>query len=131
LQQPVSRVLVTGLLALALPGAILALWGVKIVPAFFAGLGLVAAGFYPALLSRLQPLAVSLFALSIGVALTQWATRLAPLAEASRAERMHILLWSLGGLVLVMLVIDYGARLANWRKPNNGPDTPAAKGASS
>ena len=128
-----ARLCLTGFAALALPGALLALWGVKIAPAFFAGMGMAVAGLYASLSARIQQLAGALLAAAVGVALTQWSGRLAPLAEASRAARLQVLFWALGALVLVVLVVDYGSRLAR-RGAAAGDaagDSTASKGAAS
>ncbi len=101
-----ARLVGAGVLALLILGATLALWGIKVVPACFAGLalGLVLA---PRLLAPL----CALFSLSLCLVLTQWTGRFLPLAEASRAQRMHFLLWGLGMAVLLVLLVDIGARL--------------------
>lgn len=107
------RLALVGALALALPGAMLGLWGIKVVPAFFAGLALAQCGFVPIASARWSG-ASALLSLAMASTLSQWAPRLLPLAGASRAQRMHALLWGVGGLLLFLLLVDYGARLGAW-----------------
>lgn len=107
------RLLLLGVLTLFLPGAVLALWGAKVLPAFFAGLAL-AAVFITSQSRRVtapHTSAGALFSLSIAVALTQWTHHFAPLAEASRSQRLQVLLWATGGLLVLLLILDYSSRL--------------------
>jgi len=110
LNTQIARLCFVGLLAVAIPGAMLALWGMKIVPAFFVGLALSVAGFH----SAQRQSTAALLGLAISLAVAQWAHRLAPLAEVARVQRLHFLVWALAALVFLILLIDYGARLAQW-----------------
>ena len=94
-----------GVLALALPAAMLALWGVKVVPAFFAGLALAVVAFAPPS-AHLRNI-VAAFGLAISLAVSQWAHRLAPLAEVSRAQRLHLLLCGMAALLVLFLVLRF------------------------
>lgn len=102
----VPRVMGSGALGLLLLSAMIALWGVKVGPAFFAGLalGLV---FSPRATAPL----CALFSLSLCLVTAEWTGRFLPLAEVSRAQRTHFLLWGLGAAAVLVLVFDLGARL--------------------
>lgn len=102
------RVFVVGILALVLSGAMLALWGVKVVPAFFAGLA-IGLAFSPN--AQLKNALNALLSLALALVLTQWTLRFLPLAELSRSQRSHYLLWGLGLSVVLILMFDLGARL--------------------
>lgn len=106
-----ARLVGIAILGVALLSAMLTLWGAKVGPAFFAGLGLAALGFHPHFAARTQA-AVALFSLAAALLLSQWTHHFAPLAEVSRAQRLHFLLWSVGGLIALILVVELGARLA-------------------
>lgn len=105
------RVFLLGVLTLFLPGAAVALWAAKVLPAFFAGLALATVFSTASSKATSQQSAGALFSLSIALALTQWTHRFAPLAEASRAQRLHFLLWGVGGLIVLILIFDYSSRL--------------------
>ena len=107
-----ARLALLGALFLVLPGAMVAVWGIKIVPAFFAGMALSQCGFSPSGSARSTTSA--LLSLALAGVLTQWTPRFLPLALAPRAERMHFLLWGIGGAILLVLVVDYGARLISY-----------------
>ncbi|BCM92912.1 hypothetical protein IAD21_04796 [Abditibacteriota bacterium] len=100
-----------GILTLLLPSALLAIWGIKVIPAFFAGMALAAVGWGGAANAPARACATAVFAQSLALVITQWTLRFLPLAEASRAQRMHFLLWGLGGGVVLILVVDIVARL--------------------
>lgn len=112
------RLIAAGAIGLAVPGALLALWGAKCAPALLAGLALAtvlgsgAASRWPKFQS-LQPLLCAFFALAVALAVTQWAGHVLPLSGASRAERLRALLWGGGLLAALLLLADYGARLAD------------------
>ncbi|HEX8464610.1 MAG TPA: hypothetical protein VF627_08330, partial [Abditibacterium sp.] len=104
------RSLGVGALGLGLLAAMLSIWGLKVVPAWFLGLSLASAGWnFGTSKAQSRPL-VALICLSMSAAVTQWAGRFASLSELPRAERLHLLLWSLGGLIVLVLVVDYGSR---------------------
>lgn len=109
------------LLSLLLPGAMLAIWGVKVLPAFFAGLALALAGWGGAG-APARACVVALFAQALALALTQWTQKFLPLAEASRAQRTHFLLWGLGSSIVLVLFIDVATRLLLWfqKRQNTG-----------
>ena len=94
-----------GVLAVAL-----GLWGAKIAPACFAGLGVGTLGLaWPQ--ARAASRWSATFALALALGLAQWTHHLAPLAAMSRGQRLHLALWSVGLAVLALLVFDYGGRL--------------------
>ncbi len=113
------RLVFASALALAVPGAMLALWGAKCAPALLAGLALAAVLGSSAAMPRshrfqsLQSLLCALLALAVAWLLTQWTGHGLPLSEDSRAERLRALLWGGGLLAALLLLADYGARLAN------------------
>ncbi len=98
-----------GVLALLLLAAMLAIWGVKVVPAFFAGTAL-AGVMLPS--SRFGAGIGSLFSLSMALVLTQWTSRFLPLADAPRAAKMQFLLWGFGGALVLVILVDVGLRLS-------------------
>lgn len=116
-----ARLFCVAMLALLILGAMLTLWGIKIVPAFLLGLALSVVGFGNFAASRTQKSALSLFALSLALTLAQWTQRFLPLAEWPRAQRLHFLFWSLAGAVSLFLVIDYGARVVFWMRHRAKP----------
>ena len=103
------RTLLVGVLSLAICAAMVAVWGAKVVPAFFAGLALSLV--YAARFERLQAFATTLLSLAMALFLAQWTQKLAPLVELSRADRLQFLLWGAIALVIVFVVLQIGARL--------------------
>lgn len=104
------RLFLVGLLSILALAAMLGIWGLKIVPAFLFGLAL-ATVFHPKATGKTQTAAVSLLTLAFAVTLAQWSQNFIPLATASRVARLQFLLWTMGGAVVVVLVLDYGSRL--------------------
>jgi hypothetical protein len=99
----IPRVLSSGILALAAPSAVILFYGPKAGPSLLVGL---------ALSSALRGHAfVSLWALVIGVSLTQWGGHLFPLAELSRLERLRMLLLVAGGAAVVLIAANLAGRL--------------------
>ena len=43
-----------------------------------------------------------------------------PLASFSRAEKVHVLTWAVGGLIVAMLVADYAGRFIESRARRQG-----------
>lgn len=97
-----------GTLALVLLSAMLAVWNIKIVPAFFAGLAL---GVVLCPLARWNSVG-ALFSLALALTLTQWSGRFLPLAELSRAQRIHFLEWGLALSIGLVVLFELGVRLA-------------------
>ena len=114
-----ARLAGAGAVALILLGAMLAVWGIKIAPAFFAGLALASVGFAPHLTSRIQNAPTTLFALALAWTLAQWARHFAPFAEMGRAERLQWVMWTTGALVVLVLIFDFGARFLSKRARSN------------
>lgn len=117
------RLAVTGLLVLALPTVVLALWGAKCALALLIGLALSTVfetSLYPAL-----------FSLAVALAMTQWTSHVLPLAELTRDQKIHTLYWGAGIAIVLMLAAEYGGRLRltpGKSSPAESSSTPA-KGA--
>ncbi|RYX84791.1 hypothetical protein EON83_09160 [bacterium] len=103
-----------GILTLLIPSAVLSIWGIKVLPAVFAGMALALAGWNGSATSAARSSAIALFALALSLVITQWTIRFLPLAELSRSQRMHFLLWGLGGAVVLVLVVDLISRAFLW-----------------
>ena len=124
-----GRLALTAVLALAVPAAILVLWGAKCALALLAGLALATvSGHLPAVstqrVAMMLPRAVmttSLFAVAIALALTQWTQHILPVAEMTRADRIRILAGVVGGLLVLLLIADYGGRLIDWMQRRRRP----------
>ncbi len=119
-----------GALALALLGAMLTLWGAKVVPAFFAGLALAAAGLAAGFAPRIHSGAVALFSLALALTLAQWTHHFAPFAEMGRAQRLQFLGWGVGATVLLILIVEIGARLASGARGRKSDLAAPTEGAS-
>lgn len=119
-----ARLMGLGLLALLFLGAMIVLWGVKIVPVFLIGLALsVVVGEA----SGLEQKAVAaLSGLWLALVPAQWAQRFLPLSEWSRVERLHFLLWGMAGAAALILVMDYGSRLRAWMRRRRAADAGVA-----
>lgn len=119
------RLVMAGVLTLAIPGLILILWRSKIALALLAGLALstVQANGYFArkdetalATERSMPNALPLlFALGVTLALSQWLNRAMLWSSLSRDEKITLLKWSLGSLIILLAALDFGGRLANRR----------------
>jgi hypothetical protein len=117
-----GRLLLVAVLALAVPAAILVLWGAKCALALLAGLALATVGGHlPSVSARraaeMLPraiMATSLFAVAIALALVQWTHRVLPVAEMTRADRIRVLAGVVGALLILLLIADYGGRLIDW-----------------
>ena len=107
---PVARALGAALMGAGVLAVALTLWGAKIAPACFAGLGVGMLGLgWPQ--ARAAPRWSATFALALALGLAQWTHHLAPLAAMSRSQRLHLALWVVGVAVLALLFFDYGGRL--------------------
>jgi hypothetical protein len=125
------RLFCIGLLSLILLSVLLAVWGIKVVPTFLFGLALSTVSFTPGAprnhrntghhSTGQHTSAIALFSLALAVTLTQWTHRFLPLAELTRAQRLHLLLWAMGGAVFIVLAVDYGTRLASKIRNRNTP----------
>ncbi|MBW3636030.1 MAG: hypothetical protein KY445_06125 [Armatimonadetes bacterium] len=124
------RLLGLGALALALLGAMLTLWGAKVVPAFFAGLALAAAGLASGFAPRIHSGAVALFSLAVALTLAQWTHHFAPFAEMARAQRLQFLAWGVGATVLLILIVEITARLASGARGRKTDLAAPSEGAS-
>src|SRR5262249_11709341 len=78
--------------------------------------------------TRHSPLITLLFSLAMGLALAQWTHQVLPFAEMSRAEKIHVLEWAVGALVVLILLSDYGGRYLDWRKRHLGESGQAQPG---
>jgi hypothetical protein len=103
------RLVFVGAAALALPAALMLLWGVKTSFALLFGLSLAC------LLARdvvkTISLNASLLAVAIALLVTQWTHRLLPLAEMTRGERLRALGIVIFSLLLFIVISDLYARL--------------------
>jgi hypothetical protein len=145
----IFRLVVTGALTLCVPAFILVLWGAKCALALFIGLALGIAltpqpplpttgegerssqrlpspyeGEWSGVRSIGEGLLPALLALAVCLALTQWTHQALALALLSRAEKIHILTWSVGTLIALILVADYGGRIGARLKNRKRPGTP-------
>ena len=62
----------------------------------------------------------SLFALAVGLALTQWMKHALPLASMARSGKVHLLGWTIGAFVVIVVLAGYAGKLAAER--NTGAD---------
>jgi hypothetical protein len=131
------RLLFVGAITLAVPGAILLLWGSKCALALMAGLALASlwdtgtrghgdTGTREETYT-LHPTPYSLFALAVALALCQWTGHVLPWAEMARAQKIRLLTEVVGGIIVLMLLADYGGRIAGWmRRMRQGRAAPAS-----
>lgn len=101
-----ARTLAVGVLMAAICAAMVAVWGAKVVPAFFVGLALALV-----FSDRFQARATALLGLAMALFLAQWTQKLAPLGELPRADRLQFLVWGALALLIGFLVFQIGARL--------------------
>jgi hypothetical protein len=117
------RLLPVAALALAVPGALLVLWGAKPALALLAGLALAVVleigavrrqiGETTAAITGIATgVNAALLAIASGLALTQWTHHVLPLAHLTRAQRIHFLSWGLALVLVTLLVSEYAVRLA-------------------
>lgn len=113
------RLALTLVLAVALPAALLALWGARAALGLLTGLALSTVLPGGSHLQALVPLAVAL-------PLVQWAHPLLLVAAQTRAEKVRVLAWLAGIAVAALVLSDYGERLVEWLQRRKG--RPAAPG---
>lgn len=116
-----TRLVVAGLLTLAVPGVALILWRSKVALALIAGLALAtvaplwsrsadsreASGF------SVSALFQALFALGAMLALSQWTHAALGFASLTRDAKIGLVTWIVGGLIVAILALDFGGRLAS------------------
>jgi hypothetical protein len=123
----IARLIVAALVTLAVPGLAIVLWKSKCILAMLAGLSLSAAGlrFYDSLqrpdsLSKpeadIQRFTPALFALATALAISQWTGHALLLGTLTRNQKMHLLEWVVGGIVVLIVVVDIGDRVAAARR---------------
>ena len=132
------RLAVTAAVLLAATALVILLWGPKCAPAILFGLAL-GIGFVGAGASSppgLKPdrsdasdgpysyeVLTPLLGLAVALALAQWLRHALPLASFSRAEKVHVLTWAVGGLIVAVLVADYAGRFIESRAKRQGAAT--------
>jgi|GEM_PF-4856882 len=98
------RLLFVGVVALALPGALLVLWGARAAIGLLAGLAL-SCVIVPG--GRLQ----TLVALALALPVAQWSGDVLRVADLPRIEKIRVLGWLAAAVVVAVLAADYGQRL--------------------
>lgn len=106
----IARLGLAGLMMAAAPSVLIVLYGAKTVPAMLFGLALGCLLNFGALIGPLLSLGVALL-------LQQWMHHLLPLAEMSRHERLRVLWFVVGMVIIALLIADYGARLMQRKHP--------------
>jgi len=138
----IASTLAVGALALAVPFVMLLLFGAKCVSALYFGLAVGAAfgliqpmdtpspvpGAVPAPSSAFGNQLLPLLALAVALALAQWTHHVTPLALYSRPEKLRLLRYLAGALIVLLLAADYGGRLRLWLQSRRG-DVAAAHSA--
>ena len=117
-----GRLVLVGVLALAIPASILVLWGAKCALALLAGLALATvSGAWTGMSTQRAPVVLpraimttSLCALAVALALTQWTHHVLPVAEMTRADRIRVLAGIMGAFLVLLLIADYGGRFIDW-----------------
>jgi hypothetical protein len=114
---------IVGLLALAAPAGIILVWGQKTLLTFLFGLALAAS---PALrLSGPYRQAVQAFknqtmaaliAIGLALAVAQWTHLALPLASLPRPEKLRILAWGVGIIVVLLIGSDFAGRVRARRR---------------
>lgn len=106
-----ARVVLAALVGLSIPAAMVILWTVRVAPALLSGMAFAFA--VPVAASRIRDEAIvaGTLVIPIALALTQWTGLILPLSELTRAERMTILVWIAAGIVLALLLAEYGVRV--------------------
>ncbi|MDQ7839910.1 MAG: hypothetical protein RDU83_02650 [bacterium] len=114
------RLLFVLVVALALPGALLVLWGARAAIGLLAGLALSCAIVQG---GRLH----ALVALALALPLTQWSHEVLRVADLPRAEKLRVLGWLAAVVLVAILAVDYWPRIAGWW--NRRRELLAAEGA--
>ncbi len=113
----IENAIVTALLVLAIPAVIVVVWGPKCVLALLVGLALSVALAPRWNAARVvSSLTAAVAALSMALAVSQWTSHAMRAAILTRAERVHILYWIAGTLIVVMLASKMAAAIAARRK---------------
>ena len=125
------RLLCAGALTLAAPAALLTIWGPKCMLLLFFGLGLAivlaeaapsASRTNPGLPTEATLLLTALIALAVALALTQWTHHVLPMAALTRAHKIRLLAWAVGGLIALLLASDYGGRFLDRTRRSRAAD---------
>jgi len=120
------RLALAGIVSLATPALILILWGPKCALALLAGLALSGIQAAPEPLSTRTPEHLTpLFALAVTLALTQWTGYVLPLADMTRAQKTGMAVWVVAGLIVLILLADYGGRFGEWMRRRRSPTPPS------
>ena len=125
---------VVGVALLLVPGLILVLYGTKCLLAIFFGLALSTsmsmhssgsgagdANSYRTGLSMRWDLLLMLLAVGMGVALVQWTHHVLPMGLMARADKVRLLTYSTGFVVLLLVIAEVGGRLRHLGAPPAPP----------
>jgi hypothetical protein len=138
-----GRLLLTGAITLLIPALMVLLWGAKCIPGLLFGLA-VAAAFHrnlpllnlPAIekerdLSGAIGVTISLFAIALALAPSQWLAHVAGMEPLTRQQKLTLVGISIGGLILVTLLADYGGRFSDWMRRRRAAEPGPAAAAGS
>jgi hypothetical protein len=114
------RLAASGILLLSAPAIATMIWGSKFALAMIFGLALstvfgsqVVQSNNSGRTRRLDAgLLSSLFALAVGLALTQWMKHALPLASMARSGKVHLLGWTIGAFVVIVVLAGYAGKFA-------------------
>jgi hypothetical protein len=112
-----ARLALAGAILLATPGLLMTVWGMKLAVALLIGLALGIPLSVVRLEAKSDPadspwpaLLPALLALACVLAICQWTGFVLPHTLLTRAVRIRLILRTVGGIALLMLIADYGAR---------------------
>ncbi len=137
-----GRLLLTGAMTLLIPSLMVLFWGAKCMLGMLFGLA-VAAAFHrnspmlnlPAIekekeFSGMIGILISLFALALALAPAQWLAHVSNMEPLTRHQKFILVGFSIGGVILLTLLADYGGRFSDWmrrHKTGNPTPTPTVK----
>jgi hypothetical protein len=118
-----GRLLVSGVLILAIPCVILVLWGQKCTMAFLIVLAITAAGIEPtsvadSLANGIRKLFPAIYALGLALALSEWSHYILDMEDWTRIQKERVVVQIAVAAILLVLGADYGPRIAVWMKRN-------------
>jgi hypothetical protein len=103
----VLQLVFTAVLAAAVPGALLLLWGPR------AALGLLAGLMLSAVMTPLRAWH-ALLAVAVALPMMQWAHDVVRLSDVPRADKVRALIWLAAVVLAVIAASDYGQRVVAW-----------------
>ncbi len=120
-----GRLLVSGVLILAIPAIILVLWGQKCTMAFLIVLAITAAGIEPTtvadtLANGIRKLFPAIYALGLALALSEWSHYILDMEDWTRIQKERVIIQIVVAAILLVLGADYGPRFAVWMNRNRG-----------